>query len=104
VPLSRQPHHIRIATDEDREVIGRIAALDSSRAIEGPALIGEIDGVPVAVLSLSDGRVVANPFRLTAELVSLMRAQAKAMGAPGRVRRRRTALSIRRAPRTQLSH
>ena len=104
MPVISHHHRVRTATDQDREVIGRIASLDSSTPIEGHALIGEIDGIPVAVLSLGDGRVVANPFRRTAELVSIMRLQAKGMGAPGHLRRRRTLLSLRRAPRAQFSH
>jgi hypothetical protein len=79
--LTSRHHSIRVATDEDREVIGRIASLDSRRPSEGPALIGEVDGIPVAVLSLVDGHVVANPFRHTADLVAAMRTRAKAMGA-----------------------
>jgi hypothetical protein len=101
VPLTSHRDRIRPATDEDRELISRIASLDSSSPIEGPALIGEIDGVAVAVLSLSDGRVVANPFRRTAELVAVMRAQAKSMGVahPQRwfTRRLRAALRPRSA-------
>jgi hypothetical protein len=77
-------HRTRLATDDDRDLIGRIASLDSSAPIDGPALIGEIDGIPVAVLSLNDGRVVADPFRRTADLVALMRVQAKGMGGADR--------------------
>ena len=73
-------HHIRPATDDDRARIGRIASLDSSPPIDGPALIGEIDGIAVAVLSLDDGRVVADPFRRTADLIDLMRVQARGTG------------------------
>jgi hypothetical protein len=82
---------IRPATDADREVIERIAALDSGAPIEGPALVGELDRVPVAVVSLTDGRVVANPFRHTARLVGEMHARARRMGGvdvrPGPARR-----------------
>lgn len=77
-------HRIRTATEDDRELLGRIASLDSSAPIDGPALIGEIDGIAVAVLSLSDGRVVADPFRRTADLVALMRVQARSTGVADR--------------------
>ena len=79
MPYTSYHHRIRPATDDDRDLIGRVASLDSSRPIDGPALIGEIDGIAVAVLSLSDGRVVANPFRRTADLIALMRVRARAM-------------------------
>jgi hypothetical protein len=89
-PIDPQPW-IRPATDDDRGAIERIAALDSGTPIEGPALVGELDRVPVAVLSLADGRVVANPFRHTAALVEAMHARARRMGGvdarPGPVRR-----------------
>jgi hypothetical protein len=75
---------IRPATDEDRERMARIAYLDSSRPFDGPALIGELDGVAVAVLSLTTGQVVANPFRRTADLVDVMRARATALGGVSR--------------------
>jgi hypothetical protein len=92
-------HRVRIAGDADRELIGRIAALDSSQPIEGPTLIGEIDGIAVAVVSLTDGRAVADPFRRTAGLVDVMRARARAMGAAdahrSRARRIRDALRPR---------
>jgi hypothetical protein len=101
VSLATRHHYIRPATEEDRDVIARIASLDSSPPIEGPALVGEIDGIAVAVLSLADGRVIANPFRRTADLVDLMRVRGHALGGahePGFWRRRlRAAL---RRPRT----
>jgi hypothetical protein len=79
MPAIGHANFIRPATDEDRDVIERIASLDSSRPIEGAALIGEIDGVPAAVLSLATGRVVANPFRRTADLVADMRTRASSL-------------------------
>ena len=94
-------HHIRRATDDDRALIGRIASLDSSHPIDGPALVGEVDGVAVAVLSLDDGRVVADPFRRTADLVALMRVRARservAYGLAGKPKRLRVRL---RRPRS----
>ena len=74
-------HRVRIAGDDDAELIARIAALDSSHPIEGPALIGEIDGVAVAVVSLADGRAVADPFRRTAGRGEVMQVRARALGA-----------------------
>jgi hypothetical protein len=57
----------------------RLAELDSQRPLTGPALVGEIDGKPAAAISLADGRVVADPFRHTAQLVSLLRMRARAL-------------------------
>lgn len=64
---------IRQATEEDEPVLHRLAGLDSQRPISGPALIGEIDGVPAGAVSLTDGRTVADPFQPTAVLRQLLR-------------------------------
>ena len=59
---------IRMATEEDEPTLRRLAGLDSQPPIAGPALIGEIDGAAAAAISLTDGRVIADPFRSTAGL------------------------------------
>jgi hypothetical protein len=57
----------------------KLAELDSQRPLTGPALIGEIDGRPAAAISLADGRVVADPFQPTAQLVAQLRMRARAL-------------------------
>jgi hypothetical protein len=74
--LAANLYGIRFATDEDRDVIHRLVTLDSSAPISGYSLIGEIDGVPVAVMSMTTGRVAADPFRRSDHLVSCMRIRA----------------------------
>jgi hypothetical protein len=37
------------------------------------ALIGDVDGVPAAAISLADGRVVADPFRPATGLTAHLR-------------------------------
>ena len=64
---------IRQATTDDQSTLERLAGLDSQRPLHGPALIGEIDGTPAAAISMSDGRVVADPFKLTARVKAGMR-------------------------------
>lgn len=64
---------LRIASADDHGLIGRLAALDDAPALEGRVLLAVIDGEPVAALSLTDGRVVANPFAETREAVALLR-------------------------------
>jgi hypothetical protein len=73
----------RMAVAEDAPNLRRLAALDSQPPLSGPVLMGEINGVPAAAISLGSGRVVADPFRHTAELVATMRIRAA-----GRVERR----------------
>ena len=67
---------IRAATAGDGPVLMRLAALDSAPVPFGPTLIAEVDGRPLAALALRDGRVVADPFARTAELVELLRLHA----------------------------
>jgi hypothetical protein len=69
-----------------RHVTGaeRLAELDSQRPLTGPALLGEIDGRPAAAISLDDGRVVADPFQHTAQLVALLRMRAQGLHAADR--------------------
>ena len=63
---------IRRTTPDDTTALLRLAALDDARALNGDALVAEIDGEIRAALSLSDGRAIADPFRPTAELVDLL--------------------------------
>ena len=72
----------------------------SQRPLNGPALVGEIDGRPAAAISLADGRVVADPFQHTGQLVALLRMRAHALGEADRVPsvrdRLRAAVSVQR--------
>jgi hypothetical protein len=72
---------IRYATVDDVPALRRLAGLDSQSLFCGPALIGEIDGVPAAALSLADGRVIADPFQRTARLTPLLHLRARALRA-----------------------
>jgi hypothetical protein len=63
---------IRQAGPNDQAVLERLAALDGQKLLSGRALIGEIDGAPAAAVSLADGRVVADPFQLTVDLVPVL--------------------------------
>ena len=69
-----------------RHVTGveRLAELDSQSPLTGPALVGEIEGRPAAAISLTDGRVVADPFQSTANLITLLRMRARGLRAQER--------------------
>ncbi|MGK2939190.1 MAG: hypothetical protein ACSLFR_15520 [Solirubrobacteraceae bacterium] len=62
---------IRSATTADTAAMHRLAALDETATIFLPALIAEQDGRPVAVMSLADGMVAADPFIRTKSVVEL---------------------------------
>ena len=51
-----------------------------------PAVFAVVDGQAIAAASLSDGRIVANPFADSAEAVELLRVYRSALGG-GRRRR-----------------
>ena len=67
---------IRRAGDRDRAGVERLAALDSAPTPRGSVLLAEVDGEPWAAPSLDDGHAVADPFRRSAGIVSLLRARA----------------------------
>jgi hypothetical protein len=89
---------IRHARPDDGAALWRLAALDSAAALRGGVLIADVEGEILAALSLRDGRAIADPFRLTADLVELLRTRARLMGAPGgsRTQNRRGRHSLRR--------
>jgi hypothetical protein len=64
---------VRLATANDREALERPAELDWAETPSGSTLVGERLERPVAALSLSDGRVIADPFVATADLVVRLR-------------------------------
>ena len=63
----------------DIVAVGSVAALDSARAPGGDALVGELNGEIVAVITMRDGHVAANPFRATAAVVDLLRSRRAAL-------------------------
>jgi hypothetical protein len=64
---------LRPAAPRDAASVDRLARLDSARRLRGPVLLAELDGVPVAALERRSGRVVADPFVLTAGVQELLR-------------------------------
>jgi hypothetical protein len=96
--FSATTYVIRIATAEDEAALRSLADIDSHGPLTaGPYLVGEIAGSPQAALSLTDGRVVANPFVPTAQLLAHLRMRSSALRAyermPSLPARLRAALS-----------
>jgi hypothetical protein len=70
------PHlTIRGATPDDARTLRRLVELDSTRQLTGRVLLAELDGAPVAALSLSSGAVAADPFQHSAVAVHELRAR-----------------------------
>ena len=67
---------IRSSQESDFPAIRDLALLDGGAAPEGDALLAFVDGELRVAVGRSDGRAVADPFHLTADLVKLVRARA----------------------------
>jgi hypothetical protein len=85
---------MRRAGTADTARIWELARLDNARMPAGPYLVAEVAGEIVAVVSLSSGAVVADPFRPTSDAVAMLRLRATQVGAA------RDELFGRRARRT----
>jgi hypothetical protein len=88
----REPSDVtlRFAFPDDQPALWRLAALDCAELPADPVLIAEVNGEARAALSLSEDRVVADPFHRTVELVALLRARAAQLSDDGpRLLRRR---------------
>ena len=68
---------LRVAGRDDQSVLLRLAALDDAPPLDSPVLLALLDGAPTAAVSLRDGRVVADPFRPTADIVRLLALRAR---------------------------
>jgi hypothetical protein len=71
----------RSATSEDDRVLQDLSELDSARPVERPAVLAVVDGHPVAAVSLTDGRIVADPFTRTEDVVTMLRARVASLAA-----------------------
>ena len=83
---------VRSATSADSAAAERLARLDSTTPLRGPALLAEADGRLVAALSLEDGRAVADPFTYTEGALALLELRAGQVRQP---ERRRAAPALR---------
>lgn len=79
---------IRRAGSHDGVALKLLAMLDSKPPLAGPTLVAESGGLVLAAIALEDGRVVADPFFSTADLVDLLRARAERLDVPQTPRRR----------------
>jgi hypothetical protein len=63
---------IRMLGLEDGAALGRLAQVDTASTPPAPVLGGIVDGRLVAAYSLTSGQSIADPFRRTAEIRSLL--------------------------------
>jgi hypothetical protein len=86
---------IRDARATDATALERLAALDSARTPTGDVLVAEVSGNIVA--AASDRGVIADPFRLTGDVVALLELRSKALRAPRSSARRPVRARLRLA-------
>ena len=67
---------IRRARAGDEAALRRLADLDSTGVPDGPVLMAEVDGRPVAAISVLSGESFADPFVPTLELRRLLELRA----------------------------
>jgi hypothetical protein len=89
----------RLSGPADEPGLARLAALDSARPPQGPAVLAEADSRILAALPLGSGRAVADPFEPTAELVELLQLQKQSM-----IESRPSRSRLRSMVRRRLSH
>jgi hypothetical protein len=81
---SANAYAIRRSHEADTDILRQLGEVDSQRPVEGPALIGYIGGRPAAAVSLTDGRVTADPFENTVHLTQILRMRFEASQAYAR--------------------
>ena len=79
---------IRHSLPHDVEALTALAQLDSSRPLRQPALVAEVGDELWAAVSLSDQRVVADPFRPSGSVVPVLVERARQLRRTERGRRR----------------
>jgi hypothetical protein len=80
--MTASPITIRPASERDERDLERLAELDSQRPLTGDVLLAEMDGTPVAAMSVDEGRTTADPFVPTATTVQMLRARATQLRTP----------------------
>jgi hypothetical protein len=58
--------------DADGESVQRLARLNGTPAPEGPVVIADVDGEPVAALGIGDGGAVGDPSRFNGSILTLL--------------------------------
>jgi hypothetical protein len=68
---------IQLRLSACREELERLAALSERRVRDGDWLVADLDGEPVAAVSIEDGTTLYDPFRPTSQLLSLLELRRK---------------------------
>lgn len=78
---ARPPQPVRTAIQlrlsACREELERLAQLSDRPLHEGDWIVADVDGTPVAAVSVEDGTTVYDPFKPTSQAVSLLKLRRK---------------------------
>ena len=72
---------IRMATDADAPILARLADLAGQPPLEGPVLVGELHGEPVAAVALRDERSLVDPYQPTEHVLICLRQRKRGLHA-----------------------
>ena len=79
--VPRRPSPVRTAIElrlsACREELERLAQLSERPLHEGDWIVADVDGVAVAAVSVDDGATLYDPFRPTAQALSLLKLRRK---------------------------
>ncbi len=68
---------IELRVSACREELERLAVLSERPLHEGDWIVADVDGVPVAAVSVDDGTTVYDPFKSTSQAMSLLKLRRK---------------------------
>ena len=68
---------IQLRLSACREELERLAALSERPARDGDWLVADLDGVPVAAVSVEDGTTLYDPFRPSSQALSMLKLRRK---------------------------
>lgn len=98
-PDSAQQIVIRADRPDDAAAVEIVRQRDTRPLPEGPLVLAEVDGEIVAARSLTTGEVIADAFRPTAHLVTMLEMWAGRLRPEAQGKRRVISLWRRRYPR-----
>ena len=87
LPMTASTFHLRPAGAADHSALARLAALDDAEQLHGDVMMAFSDGHVVAAMARADGRVVADPFTRTADVVEMLGVRARQARRSGAARR-----------------
>ena len=73
---------LRPAHSDEREMLSDLAQLDSAKPLHGDVVIAFDGDRPAVATSLHDGRIIADPFMLTADAIDLLHLYGRAPHRP----------------------